>query len=591
MAFGKHLLYCSEADAEYICDRSILPEDEQKFVDMLTGKNKMEENSQSDSEFRAGAYVVRRHLKEGETASMRFVLAWYMPTLLDEEGVDHSVEYTNRFENVEDVLTYAIKHWDRLYNETKAVNDIVNRSSLPEWFKRRILDERFVVNTNSWYDRAQNFSISEAPTGMGGCLGTLDQRTASQVYYTTFFPELDERELDLFRRSQAEDGMCAHEIGFASIKLWARPFSKWPDLSDSYVIQVYHHYQRTGNLEFLKLHWPHMKKAIEWTLTLDDTKCGIPFICPGRGTTYDNQFWEGINAFISTMQIAAYRIGAACARILGETDTEREWEELRKKAHAYRMDHLWDAEDKYFWNAYNPNTNEVDDSCFIAALAGEWATIRAGIETDIPIELIGEIAGVITKHCVGDNGITDQGGRKETTAGFMQYPMAYLASPALFGGNPDAAWRLATVTERAITESDFSNHFNQALTYMIDGYRYGLPYYMTAPASWNMLEALAGVKVDVSAGKLSLAPVETKNIRIPVFLTGSWFEIIGTENELQLCPVKSVKGVCFRTLRVGGSWSMDGVDAVYEDGMTIFDVQYDPGKEKLVLYKGCTLNK
>lgn len=588
MAFGKHMLYCSEADAEYICDRSILPEAEQKFVDMLAGKCKMEGNSQSDSEFRAGAYVVRRHLKAYETVTMRFVLAWYMPTLLDEDGIDHGVEYTNRFRNVEEVVAYAIENWDRLYTETQAFNEIVNRSSLPEWFKRRILDDRFVVNTNSWYDRAQNFSINEAPTGMGGCLGTLDQRTASQAYYTTFFPELDERELDLFRRSQAEDGMCAHEIGFASIKLWARPFSKWPDLSDSYVIQVYHHYQRTGNLEFLKLHWPHVKKAIEWTLTLDDIQCGIPFICPGRGTTYDNQFWEGINAFISTMQIAAYAIGATCARILGETEIAQEWERLRKKAQKYRMEHLWDSENKYFWNAYNPNTNEVDDSCFIAALAGEWATIRAGIETDLPKELIGEIAGVINEHCVEDNGITDQGGRKEITAGFMQYPMAYLAAPALFGGNPEAAWRLASVTERTITGSEFTNHFDQALTYMIDGERHGLPYYMTAPASWNMLEALAGLTVDVSTGEMSLAPVELKNARIPVFLTGSWFEIIVTENKMELCPVKAEKETSFRRLRVKGCWTMEEAEAVYENGMSTFNVLYSPGKEKLVLYKSCT---
>ncbi|MBR4000721.1 MAG: hypothetical protein IKI93_20520, partial [Clostridia bacterium] len=146
-----------------------------------------------------------------------------------------------------------------MYRQTKELETVLCQSTLPGWFVRRLLDDRFVTVTDSWYDRDGNFSINEAPTGMGGCLGTLDQRTASQGFYTTFYPELDKRELDLFRRSQADDGMCAHELGFASMTLKCRPFSKWPDLAASYVIQVYHTYQRTGDTEFLKKHMPHIK--------------------------------------------------------------------------------------------------------------------------------------------------------------------------------------------------------------------------------------------------------------------------------------------------------------------------------------------
>jgi len=91
-----------------------------------------------------------------------------MPVLLDAKGKDHGVEYVNRFENAEEVLAYGVKNWDRLYAETKELNDILHRSTLPEWFQARLLDDRFVVNTCSWYDRAGNFSINEAPTGMAG---------------------------------------------------------------------------------------------------------------------------------------------------------------------------------------------------------------------------------------------------------------------------------------------------------------------------------------------------------------------------------------------------------------------------------------
>ena len=582
-SFGRHLLWCSESDAEYYPDRSILPEDEALFGDIISGSGG--NLGESGSEFRAGACIVRRKLKKGGKAEFSFILVWYMPVMLDENGKDYGVEYTNRFSSIEAVLDYCVTTRKRLYDQTIGFNDILNRSSLPEWFRRRLLDDRFVVNTCSWYDRYGNFSINEAPTGMCGCLGTLDQRTASQVYYTSFFPELDERELELFRQSQGEDGMCAHEIGFATIKLEARPFSKWPDLVDSYIIQVFHHYQRTGDIEFLRRHWPNMKKAVEWTLTLDDEKCGIPYICAGRGTTYDNQFWEGVNSFIATMQIVAYRIGARAAEILGDESTADQWDKLALKAHGYRMEHLYNEKEGCFSNAYNPAKNATDGSCFIASLAGEWAVMRSGIIPFLTYEQIGDIAFGICERCVGDNGITDQGGRRDETDGFMQYPLAYLASASLYGGNPRSAWRLAEVTERVITQPGVSTHFDQGLTYAFSGKRHGLPYYMTSPASWNMLEALAGLKADLGSGILSLSPYISQKYRIPVFLTGCCFEMICSDSGDELClePVYSMKENRFTKLIVAGKWTADGKSGVYNDKNTEIDCIFDPGKDRIVL--------
>ena len=582
MSFGKHMLYCSDESAEALTDRSILPDDEARFADYLSGSVAAPAIS-CDSEFRAGAWIVRRRLSSGEACTVRFILAWYMPTLTDAEGTDHSVWYTNRFANVYEVMRYAAENHDRLYRETAEFNALISRASLPDWFKRRLLDNRFVVSTCSWYDKAGNFSINEAPTGMGGCLGTLDQRTASQCYYTAFFPALDKLELDLFRRAQAEDGMCAHEIGFAGIKLWARPFSKWPDLVAAYIIQVYHHYQRTGDKEMLLLHWPHIKKAVEWTLTLDDTGCGIPFICPGRGTTYDNQFWEGINAFIATMQIASYRLGSVCAALSGEKDIADKWEKMAEKAHSERMSRLWDEKRNYFFNAYNPKNGNLDQSCFIAALAGEWAELRAGIAPYLPEELIASAASAITAECIGENGLTDQGGRKNETDGFTQYPLAYLASPAIYCGNLDAAVKVAEITERVITQEGVSNHFNQALTYSYHGKRYGLPYYMTAPASWNILEALAGLRADLGNELLSLAPYGNNALRLPVFLPNAWFDIIRAEdgNTLSLVPIKSLSPCSFRTVILKGAWNLNGIPGTLENGNTVFHIHFDPGLQTL----------
>lgn len=584
MSFGEHLLYCCDRDAEAVPDRALTDACEKQFIAHLEDPAVLLE-IQDATEFRAGAWIVRRTLAPGESQKVRFVLCWYMPTLVDANGENWSVYYTTKFASAQDILRYALENRDRLYTETHEMQDIMRESSLPLWVQNRLLDDRFVVSTCSWFDKYGNFSINEAPTGMGGCLGTLDQRTASQCYYTAFFPELDAHELDLFRLTHNDDGMCAHEIGFASINPKGRVISQWPDLAAAYIIQVYHTYQRTGDRSIVDLHWEQIKKAIAWTLTMDDMHTAIPYTCPGRGNTYDNQFWEGINSFVTSMQIAAYRIAAAMGDLEGETGLAEEWRMLAKQAEAFRMEHLWNQEAGYFNNAFNMLNGEIDDSCFVASLAGDWALERAGIGSHIGHKRMAETADVITSYCMGEHGMTDQGGRRDTTQGFTQYPTAYLASAALYAGNTHAADRVLETTETVITNPECSNHYNQALTYAFNGERAGLPYYMTAPSTWNMLDAAVGLRVDREQGTLALAPTGEGVLKIPVFLPDAWFwvERSAEGNTLAVKPIRSVGNCPIKKLTVAGTWHTDIGEVAYGDGATVVSACFDPGKDTLVL--------
>jgi hypothetical protein len=291
------------------------------------------------------------------------------------------------------------------------------------------------------------------------------------------------------------------------------------------------------------------------------------------------------------MQIAAYRIAAACARAIEETEVASEWEALAEKAQKTRMQCLWDAEGRYFRNAYGLKEQVADTSCFIASLAGEWAMLRAGLTPFLSADAIAEVATAIAAQCVGERGLSDQGGRRDTVPGFTQYPLAYLASPAIYCGNLTAGWRTVHATECAIMQGARSNHFDQALTYGYDGSRSGLPYYMTAPASWNVLEALAGLRADRSTGELMLSPQGEGALQLPVFLPQAWFCIsrsVGGDR-LELRALRSRSGCLFRTLKLAGGWTLQsgGVTAKThtEDGYSVFDMAYDPGVHTLVFCK------
>ena len=142
---------------------------------------------------------------------------------------------------------------------------------------------------------------------------------------------------------------------------------------------------------------------------------------------------------------------------------------------------------------------------------------------------------------------------------------------------------MISTTEKVITNPDCSTHFNQALTYKYDGTRFGLPYYMTAPASWNVLEAIVGLRADIGKGILSFKPTGECEMKIPVFLPDAWFllERSADGRNLTLSPLKSIRSCTVTSLSIYGKWDVDNLDSKYEDGYTIFAVRYDPGKDTL----------
>lgn len=545
-SFGEHMIWCSDENALVFPDRSI-EEDELEFAKSLATCFERPFTPTAEGEFRAGALVSVRMLEPGEEAKIRFILAWHMPHMPTSKG-DAGVAYLNRFADVHSVMDYAIANADRLLEASMQTSRMMKQSDLPEWFIRRLLNDRFVADTATWYEKNGDFSVNEAPTGMSGCLGTLDQRAASQDFWCTFFPELDANELESFRLCQGADGQCSHDIGHSEIEIRTTLHTQWPDLAAAYTHQVYRHWQRTGDQAFIDRHYPHVKKAIEWACSMDDTGCGIPYIKKGRGTTYDNQHWEGVNSFIASVHMAMLRLAADMAQRLGDPDAEK-YASMAEKAKESRMAMLWDDQRRLFRNAYVNKTGEVDASTFIASLAGDWYLMSAGMRSLVDEAYLRDAAKGILRDCYCEEGLTDQGGRKETAA-FMQYPSAYYCAPAMLLGCVEEAWKAMEINDRVLTTAP-SNHFIQGLTYNFDGGpRWALPYYMTAPASWTVLDAIAGVVPDLRDNTLHVSP--QMEGRIPVFTKDSWFMLEVSKEKINFIPIHSKHPCAFDAVIIDG---------------------------------------
>ncbi len=458
----------------------------------------------------AGAMSAKINLQPGQTQKITFVFAWYLPVYLDANGNDWSAYYVNHFGSAKDVATFVMGSKDILFAKTKAYEDRLFASDLPLWLKEKLLNDRFPVYTCSIFTKDGRFSINEAPTGMMGCLGTMDQRLASQIYYSNFFPHLDQTEITLFANIQGEDGSIPHDIG--NERIYTEPHTgTWSDLCSSFVLQSYRHALTTGNTAFLTEMYPKMKKAVEYQLSIDFDQDGIPDVGAGHGTTYDTYHWYGCCAFVASLWLAELKCLIKIAELFSDDAYKAKCEEMFAVAQKSMIGKLWNTDydfGGYFQNYKDVISGKESHNCFIAQLAGEWFAQSLYLGDILPEALVREAFATMADRNLYCNDIkmmsdetTPEGDSAWFGYTFVQYDEQYYACPAIRHGYYQDG---IEVYQRVASLPD---PWNIGLTYFTDGKFMGLPYYMTNPASYSLIEAFSGFLPDALRGVIHLSPV------------------------------------------------------------------------------------
>lgn len=458
----------------------------------------------------AGAMSAKMTLRPGENRTITYVFAWYLPEYLDADGNDWSVYYVNHFGSAKDVASFVMGSHHTLYRKTVAYEQKLFASDLPVWLKNKLLNDRFPIYSCSIFTKDGRFAINEAPTGMMGCLGTMDQRLASQIYYSNFFPVLDKTELTLFANIQGEDGSIPHDLG--NERIYDTPHTgTWSDLCSSFVLQVYRHAVTSGDERFLTEMYPKIKKTVGYQLSTDFDKDGIPDVGAGHGTTYDTYHWYGCCAFVASLWLAELRCCMKIAELFGDEAFAAECETLFETAQKSMIDKLWTEEfdyGGYFRNYRDTASGKESNNCFIAQLAGVWFADILDLGDILPADKVNEAFSTIAKrnlHC-GDiklmsDETTPEGDPAWFGYTFVQYDEQYYACPAIRRGHYADGME---VYRRVASLPDL---WNIGLTYFTDGKFMGLPYYMTNPASMALIEAYSGFLPDALRGVLHLSPV------------------------------------------------------------------------------------
>lgn len=475
----------------------------------------------------AGVLAIEITLGPGEHLILPVALSWYMPRHFaggyaemneemrlrlapmhkeekQEEALDEIINYghfyENRFDSAKEVAEYLLKNGNRLKKGSGELAAFLSETDLPEWLVHKLINDDAPLACNSILTRDGTLATLEACRGMGGAVGTNDQRLISHAAYQLFYPKLNRTELGLFARIQADDGHIPHFCGNVHQSIGSSNVSYgdtlWPDLSCSFIVQCWRDYMCTGDKTFFLSMLPHIRRAYEWLKTADQDGDGVP----EGGSTWDVEPHEGLFSYTGSVWLATLRVLEQIAQVQGNDGWKKEVGEWFTKAQK-SVTALYQG--GYFQKLYNPLTGKGSDEIFVGQAAGEWIVRLLGLESVLPENMVKSALYTIyrnnadtSRYTLAPIKVTKEGelvDRSCAEQAWPQYTMVFVDCLALYLGMEEGMQNLRHF-DRVVTEliqtPCTTTLWHNAVT--------GLPNwgsidrYMNTPAIWFVLNALTG---------------------------------------------------------------------------------------------------
>ncbi len=538
-----------------------------------------------------GALCAGKDLGPGEETEVSFVLSWFFPDMVanDYPDIIYKNQYAGWFDNSREAAEYIYSNRDRLYGNIKEWHGRFFDSNLPQWLKVKLINDIFPLYSNSLYTSGGKFSSGEAPSDMGGCMGTIDQRAASSAIYAMCFPELSESELKLFSDQQiAEEtpvrmgfhwdtvsgkfgleldrlGAIMHDVGWDHLE-GGRPGYQywqtlhWPDLAMVYILQVYQQCTWTGDMQFLDFVYPKVKKAMGFLKRLDRNGDGVPELWGPGSNTYDNENFPyyGLSSFINSLYLAVIKACQRLAALKSDTEFSGELEKLCRLVSGTMESKLWDEKAGYYISYLDENADNwqqgerphegISKNSMIGQIAGQWFASMHNLGFILDEERIKKAIKSMTQknvdlveYCTANEVSEDN---TFVSASWPFYTETYYAANAVYNGEIEGGLRSLEKFYKAVYEVDGSP-WDVPLDWKGNGNceRGWGRWYMTNPASWYILPALGGFNYNALEFELMLKPNIPASLgkltNLPIF-SPVFHAVMDADSSSTVLTVKSI---------------------------------------------------
>ncbi len=337
-------------------------------------------------------------LSPGQEQVVTYLLAWYDPSVW--AGGDRLHIYSSRFGNVLEVARHIAKHRQIVLKRVIAWQEVIYAEKrLPAWLREVLVNAFHAVTRNSLWIRDPSpdrdgsngaFFIHAADEqGWAWCECQADL-AMGHFPALFFFPELERTTLGAIKHHQLESGETPFVLR-AVQGLDLRKDSPKPQYGMMhpvnwayYIHRVYRYYQRTGDIEFLKVQYPSVRKALEFGKRFDQDGDKLIESEPTPGgpagwyANHGYEFWPwyGANAHSSGLCLAAFKHVEAMAREAGDTSLEKECRVWVQEGLKSYNEKLWTGQ---YYRLYNDTVKgRRSDTVLANQLMGQWASRVAG---------------------------------------------------------------------------------------------------------------------------------------------------------------------------------------------------------------------
>lgn len=351
----------------------------------------------------------RVELDPGESAEIRFVLAWRFPNAVKYWGCADSAwrtHYGTVWPSAADVVSEVFERFDELTDRTLAFERALFDSTLPPAVLESVSATASILHSPT-VTRLEDgtFWAWEGCSGQEGCCeGTCSHVWNYALTHAYLFPEMQRSFLDTayahsFRCGpEGEKGAMRFRVPIPLIK--EEPL--WHAASDGQlgmVVQVYRDWRLTGDDEWLRSIWPTVRQSLKYAwVQWDRDQDGL--VDGDMHNTYDINF-EGPNPLTQFFYLAALRAGAAIASHLGEEETRAKLTGLAEKGSESTMERLWNGEYFLQEGVFTDRTApryQHGAGCLSDMLFGQLCASIAGIGHLTDAEAIRSALAAIFRH-------------------------------------------------------------------------------------------------------------------------------------------------------------------------------------------------
>ena len=473
----------------------------------------------------AGVVAMKVSLKDGETREMPFVVAWFTPRQWTTTAVEYGHLYEKTFDDSVEVGRFALQSRLALGALTDEWQGALQRSTLPGWLSRRLMDDSAALFTNTILTRDSGlagttpgpslFRILESPGDGKGALGAMDHLHLASALHAAFFPLLHLQLLAAFRAAQSPAGEIPGILGQVEHGLvpakegQPTPESeRRPDVQCAYAYLVYRYFRTAGDQKFLDDFYPSAKHALQFAATLDTNGDGLP-----EGGSVYGPPTSGFDSYSALLWLGALKVGQKMAGIMQDKRFADELAGLVQKTQATIQKSLWNG--RFF------RVRPDSEVSMASQLAGVWMSDSVGAENPLPSDQVSTSIGSLLE-------INDRASVRapmlfappgEDRRSMPAHAAAFQAAVYARHGKPNEGLALMQRIDRLITDSGLK--WQAPLSFDGDS---GKPQtgrsHISNAASWHYYQALLGFDVDLSEGVLTLVPslpASMKSLSAPVF--------------------------------------------------------------------------